>query len=274
MAQNRAQPDIWLFLLHFAHPARRGSKSHKDDWQEFCSAIGQLRCTLRLPDLFFSKERSLEMKHVLILVCAAVALLGLTGASDADIMWDFQQGASTSALYAPTDTFNNGSSIWSWTGNYAFVLGSKSNVYAAPTAGPVTDATKYVTVPEDVNDTPRSATISFGTAYSYFGMWWGSVDTYNSITFYLNGTQVGTLTGSQVLAHTGGATGSQTDLRSNGFLKVYGNDLTFNRIVFSSTNYAMEMDNFTVAPIPEPASMLLLGSGLIGFAGLRRRIRK
>lgn len=212
------------------------------------------------------------MKHVLILVCAAVALLGLTGASDADIMWDFQQGASTSALYAPTDTFNNGSSIWSWTGNYAFVLGSKSNVYAAPTAGPVTDATKYVTVPEDVNDTPRSATISFGTAYSYFGMWWGSVDTYNSIQFYLNGDLVGTLTGSQVLAQTHGATGSQTDIRSNGFLNVSG--LTFDSITFSSTNYAMEMDNFTVAPVPEPASMLLLGSGLIGIAGLRRKFRK
>lgn len=210
------------------------------------------------------------MKHVLIVFCAAIALFGLAGASDAAIIWDFNQGASTGS-YTPTYTFDGGpESTGSWAGNFAFVSGSLANVYAAP--GPVADETRYVTVPKNVNETPQAATVSFSTAHNYFGMWWGSVDTYNSIQFYLNGDLVGTLTGSQVLAQTHGATGSQTDIRSNGFLNVSG--LTFDSITFSSTNYAMEMDNFTVAPVPEPASMLLLGSGLIGFAGLRRKFRK
>jgi hypothetical protein len=45
------------------------------------------------------------------------------------------------------------------------------------------------------------------------------------------------------------------------------------RVVVSSGSEFVNIDNVSFAPIPEPATLLLLGTGLAA-AGVRRRMRK
>ena len=56
-----------------------------------------------------------------------------------------------------------------------------------------------------------------------------------------------------------------------GLLHDFNTQITFNGLRISSMNGSIEVDAVAIHPIPEPSTMLLLGSGLAGLGFFRRR---
>jgi hypothetical protein len=132
------------------------------------------------------------------------------------------------------------------------------------------DATTYLTSGSTGSAAGAEVELVLPGLMKYFGLLWGSVDDYNTLTFYNGAVSVGSLTGLDILAAPNG------DQGVNGTLYVNINsDLAFNRVVATSTQFAFEFDNVAFNPIPvvgvpAPMSLALLGAGLLGLGFARR----
>ena len=167
---------------------------------------------------------------------------------------------------------------WSWSGLGQIFDGTANGSGTNPnTSSPfglsMRDQTKYLSVPNP--NSTGSASLKLDSTYDTFGLWWGSVDTYNTISFKNGGIATGdSFTGSVVAPP---ANGDQTVSATNLFVNFVGL-AKFDEVVFKSTNWAFEFDNVTVgntAPVPEPGTMMLLGLGLGGLAIFgKRRMNK
>jgi hypothetical protein len=112
-------------------------------------------------------------------------------------------------------------------------------------------------------------TIDFSRPLRYFGLYWGSPDPGNLITFFNGITPVFALTGANLNAAFGVGFGLDNAAYVN---FAAGTGESYTRIVLSSTDFPFETDNHAFAAVPEPGSLFLFGSGVLGLlASIRRR---
>jgi hypothetical protein len=143
------------------------------------------------------------------------------------------------------------------------------NQSAAPfTATPIDE--NWLTVPNP--NFYGTANFELNASYDYFGFFWGSVDSYNTINFFKDNVSIGSFSGNDLSPLL--ANGAQGNWTSNRFVNFYfTNGLRYDEIQLVSDGYAFETDNHAFANVSEPSIIALLGLSLIGL-GLRKRSKK
>jgi hypothetical protein len=189
----------------------------------------------------------------------ALPIISLSNAGD----------VTTSVAGATTIDFNAGCGYTTCTGDFALVSGNESGKYAQPLGV----NSQYLTVPNP-SPTTQSATFTLGAAADYFGLFWGSIDSYNFISFYLGNSLVASYSGSDIVGQF--ADGNQLSLNSNRYINfAFGSD-AYDSVKLTSNGFAFESDNHAfkkLVSVTEPTTALLFLLGLVGLALARRQVR-
>ena len=170
-------------------------------------------------------------------------------------------------------------------GGFGFAKGDREGVYAAP----ADDSTNFAYGPNadssvsnsEVNFNYAGLLSSLGpnASLNYFGLYYGSIDTYNDVMFYnAAGQIIQTITGAELIRQFNGVSGNTDANSSNIYVNLFFSPSEeFTSFSFRTTTRAFEVDNLVVGyqvdqnDIPEPASLALVGLGLAGLRFARRR---
>jgi VCBS repeat-containing protein len=168
------------------------------------------------------------------------------------------QGINFNSLGLSTETFDGilaGSgnfhsaaldATFSGSGNVGVINGSIPGVTVALFLGPLpgsVDTTDYLSISSGATET-----ITFGLEKNTFGLYWGTIDLANTITFYDTGTLIASYTGSEVVGLLGA---NQGVFDSNGYVEFVGIH-PFNRVVLDTGNTnAFEVENISAGFVPD-----------------------
>ena len=136
----------------------------------------------------------------------------------------------------------------------AGVVHGSSSVSTAPYVGGGQDQTNYLSIGNH-----GQQTITFDSVKNSFGLYWGSVDGYNTISFYDGDKLVASYTGSDVAPLL--ADGGRGSFASNGYVEFLGL-APFNKVVLESSVDAFEIDNVSAGYIADQP--VKLASGMSG----------
>jgi hypothetical protein len=196
-----------------------------------------------------------------IVLSGAPINLAQTGNSQGAIVIDFNSS------FGQSGAFSIGP--YSFSGDGA-VVGppSVSGSYASPSG----DATPYLSTGFTGSAGTKTEVLTLDGLHNYFGLYWGSIDSYNTIEFYQGATLVGSITGNMVGAP---ANGNQADGNQNRYVNIVSNSAltNFDSIRFVTGSPAFEVDNFALtAAVPEASTwaMMILGFLGVGFFGYRK----
>jgi hypothetical protein len=199
------------------------------------------------------------------LLAAAVLAAGSIGVAHAGyIETTFTSGMTSQVSGATVFDFDSGAKPDAYSGAGGVLWNSDPGRAAAP-AG---DDTAFLSVAFPYAS--GTETFTNGNSYNYFGLYWGSIDDYNSLKFYNGDSLLATFSGLDVI-QSGTALGDQIAAGSNRYVNFTFHDMQFDKIVFGTTNFAFESDNHAYANVPEPGTMALMSAGLLGVAWIRRR---
>ena len=129
--------------------------------------------------------------------------------------------------------------------------GSTGNFFAAYNAGDATSTTV--------------ANIGFGAVYNSFSVLWGTVDSYNTLAFLLNGNTVFTVNGTTAAGNL---------VNTNSTITYATSGFRFDSIRLTTVTNAFEIDNINLStPVPDDSvTAVLLGLAMVGLVAVRAKL--